>query len=238
MQKHISIYDEAYHWAEHKGLLIQAFDEIASTNDLAKEKAWWVPDPLIILAKTQTQGRGRGNNHWIDCGDGNSLLITWSMGLAQAPSHLTAPRVGLALYEAASKTWSDLDFSLKAPNDLLLYQRKIAGLLVEMVQQGSQYRWIVGLGMNFLERPIEFPEATCLNDHTSVRVEDFVRFLNAFHEKLLILMAEIHQPQLTVAEQEDLLHALLKTESHCDLKSVSPEGNLVYASKTVEWSKL
>lgn len=235
----MQVFEEACKWAEQNGLLTQAFDEIPSTNNLAKDKAWWIPDPLIIIAKTQTAGRGRGANTWIDCGNnGSSLLATWSIGLEKAPSHLTAPRVGLALYQAASKVWDEMDFSLKAPNDLLLNQRKLAGLLVEMVQQGSQFRWIIGLGMNFFESPREFPEATCLHDHTLVSVDDFKLFLQLFHDRLLTMIPTIHETKLNLAEQEDLHRALLKTQGHHDLKSVSENGDLIYSNKKTAWSDL
>ena len=237
MQKQFSVFEEAHRWAEYNGLLTQAFDQIESTNNLAKDKAWWIPDPLIILAKTQTQGRGRGKNTWIDCSE-NSLLMTWSLGLDKAPSHLTAPRVGLALYQAASRVWDEMDFSLKAPNDLLLHQRKMAGLLVEMVQQGSQFRWIIGLGMNFFASPREFPEATCLNDHTLVLADDLKLFLQLFHDQLLNMTGTLHEPKLNLSEQEDLYRALLKTNGHEDLKSVTEDGSLVYSDKTVAWSDL
>lgn len=238
MQKKFSTFEEANHWAQQNGLLTQAFDEIESTNNLAKDKAWWVPDPLIILARTQLQGRGRGTNNWTDCGGDNSLLITWSIGLDNAPSHLTGPRVGLALYQAASKVWDEMDFSLKAPNDLLLNQRKIAGLLVEMVQQGSQFRWIIGLGMNFFEAPREFPEATCLNDHTLTNADDYRLFLQLFHDKLLNLIPTLSELKLNPDECDQLYKALLKTNSHTGLKEVTEDGDLIYTDKKISWSDL
>ena len=238
MQKKFSVYEEAYRWAQYNGFLIQAFDEIDSTNNLAKEKAWWVPDPLIVLAKTQTHGRGRGQNHWLDCGGDDSLLITWSIGLEQAPSHLTAPRVGLALYQAAAEVWDDVELSLKAPNDLLLYQKKIAGLLVETVQQGSQFRWIIGLGMNFYSSPREFPEATALNEHALLLADDFKLFLQMFHEKLMSLIPLLHESKLNPIEQEELHRALLKTQTHLKLKSVTADGDLVYDTHQTGWSAL
>lgn len=237
MQKKFSIYEEAQRWAQHTGFLFQAFDETESTNKLAKEQAWWVPEPLIILAKTQTQGRGRGKNTWTDCGD-NSLTMTWSMSLEKAPSHLTAPRVGLALYQAATSTWDETNFSLKAPNDLLLNQLKVAGLLVEMVQQGSQYRWVIGLGMNFYESPTELPGSTAINDHTLLLPDDFRLFLQLFSEKLMNLIPQLNNNRLTPAEQDELYHALLATVAYAELKEVSDEGDLIFKNKRISWSEL
>lgn len=233
-----SVFEEAYRWAEHNGSLIQAFDEIDSTNNLAKDKAWWIVEPLIVLTKTQTKGRGRGTNTWIDCGDGNSLLITWSFGLPTAPSHLTAARVGLALYQSAATVWDELSFSLKAPNDLLLLQRKVAGLLVEVVQQGDQVRWIVGLGMNFFETPREFPDATSINEHGQMLVDDFKLFLELFNSKLNNLIPQISEPKLNPDEQEQLFNALRLTEAYSHLKSITADGDLIFTDKKISWSHL
>lgn len=238
MQKKFSVFEEAYRWASANGFLVQAFDEIDSTNKLAKDKAWWIPDPLLLIAKTQTAGKGRGQNTWTDCGGDNSLIITWSIGLDQPPSHLTAPRVGLALYQAAMATWDDLHFSLKAPNDLLLNQKKLAGLLVEMVQQGSLYRWIIGLGMNFFESPLELVDATCLHDHALITADDFKLFIQLFHTNLQNLIPILHEEKLNPQEQEDLYKALLRTEKFSDLKEVSVDGDLIFSNKEVSWSDL
>lgn len=237
MQKKFSIYEEAQRWAQHNGLLFQAFDETESTNKLAKEQAWWVPEPLIILAKTQTQGRGRGKNTWTDCGD-SSLTMTWSITLEKAPSHLTAPRVGLALFQAATSVWDESNFSLKAPNDLFLNQMKVAGLLVEMVQQGLQRRWIIGLGMNFYESPTELPQSTAINDHTLLLADDFRLFLQLFNEKIMNLIPLLDDNHLNPAEQEMLYHALLANDAYAGLEEISDEGDLVFKKKRISWSDL
>lgn len=237
MQKRFSIYEETQKWAQHNGFLFQAFDEIDSTNKVAKEQAWWVPEPLIILAKTQTSGRGRGDNTWTDCGD-NSLTATWSFGLEKAPLHLTAPRVGLGLYQAAKKVWDESDFSLKAPNDLLLNQRKVAGLLVETVQQGSQFRWIIGLGMNFYESPGDLPQSTAINDHTRLTADDFRFFMQLFHDGLTNLIPRLHEEKLNPDEQDQLYRALLANESYSDLREVCADGDLVFANKRVAWNEI
>jgi hypothetical protein len=79
-----------------------------------------------------------------------------------------APLVGLALYEAAHKTWPDVAFNLKAPNDLYVHDKKIAGILIEAVlggPSGRDIRVVVGLGFNVLSAPSEISHATCLKAH-------------------------------------------------------------------------
>ena len=90
-------------------------------------------DLVLFLAAHQTNGRGRGANHWLDTGAGESLLSTWSLSVSSPPQAITGPRIGLALFAAATHAWPSLKFGLKAPNDLYLDGQKVAGLLVETV---------------------------------------------------------------------------------------------------------
>ena len=64
-----------------------------------------------------------------------------------------SPLVGLALYKACSGTWPFLNWNLKAPNDLYISNKKVAGLLIETVTQGDDIRLLVGLGLNVLATP-------------------------------------------------------------------------------------
>ena len=70
-----------------------------------------------------------------------------------SPQPIMAPLIGLALLKSCQFVWPNLKLSLKAPNDLFLMHKKVAGLLTESIQQGDKHRLIIGLGMNINDHP-------------------------------------------------------------------------------------
>lgn len=146
-------------WAESHQLFVHHEKTLDSTNTLAKTKAFdeklLEHSLCLFLADHQTAGRGRGQNHWIDANPGSTLLSSWSFLLDTHPQPTTSCLIGLAVYRALSTTWSFLPWSLKAPNDIYLGDKKVAGILLESVAQADEVRLIVGLGINVFGSPDE-----------------------------------------------------------------------------------
>lgn len=122
--------------------------EIASTNDRALEIATAAdgPIPHLIMADQQSAGRGRGGNRWWSQPGGLlfSLLVEIRPdGKAPHRSRL-ALTAGLAVCESIEKLLPDKTVRVKWPNDVYVNDRKICGILVEMVQS----RAVVGIGLN------------------------------------------------------------------------------------------
>ena len=137
---------------------ISYFDELSSTNDeatrLAKEKATNVPH--LILAKNQTNGRGRGANQWWS----SEGCLTFS--LVVDVSELAADNLckisltcGLAICQALERFAPMGDFGLKWPNDVYLEGRKICGILIE---RPIEDQVVIGVGINVNNRLAEAPE--------------------------------------------------------------------------------
>jgi BirA family biotin operon repressor/biotin-[acetyl-CoA-carboxylase] ligase len=137
-------------------------EQIGSTNDRALELADSddARFPLLVLAGSQTAGRGRGTNHWWS-GHG---ALTFSVLLATESAQLPVERwpqvaltVGLAVCEtlealiARGVPTAELAtlpaVSLKWPNDVYLEGRKICGILVE-VPRNRTGRLLLGIGIN------------------------------------------------------------------------------------------
>ena len=159
--------------------------EINSTNDRAMELAGSDDSefPLLVLAESQTSGRGRGANRWWS-GDG---ALTFSVLLATESAELPTERwpqvsltVGLAVCEALEELiargvptaqLSTLPaVQLKWPNDVYIEGRKICGVLVE-VPRNCAGRLLLGIGVNVNNSLVEAPEelrerATSLVDLT------------------------------------------------------------------------
>ncbi|MCM2353775.1 MAG: biotin synthetase [Pseudobdellovibrio sp.] len=183
-------------WAEMHNISCDYHKSTTSTNDLAKDDAFNGLDAIqLYVTDEQTQGRGRGNNTWIAPAAGSSLLSSWSFQSPVTPSPYITSLIGLGLFNAARATWPFLNWNLKAPNDLYIDDKKIAGLLVETVTQGNQHRIIVGLGLNVFAHP-KLPMATDLFAEMSkgkfpgVMGSDWIKFLDRLLFEICALIPE------------------------------------------------
>ena len=118
-----------------------------STNARARELATaGAPHGTLVTADEQTAGRGRQGRVW-SAPSGRALLM--SLVLREWP-RLLPLAAALAVAEVAREATT-----IKWPNDVLLDERKVAGILVE---GRSQEGWMVlGIGLNVALRPDDFP---------------------------------------------------------------------------------
>jgi BirA family biotin operon repressor/biotin-[acetyl-CoA-carboxylase] ligase len=151
-------------WAARAGLECWFAPQTESTNSVAKNEvdaSGRSPfAPVLYVTEHQTGGRGRGSNTWTDTS--GALLSSWSFHASRAPQPIFAPLAGLAVFKAALKVWPHLAWSMKAPNDIFLGDKKVAGLLIETVQSDKTCRAIVGVGFNATSAPQEIETATSL----------------------------------------------------------------------------
>ncbi len=233
-------------WAEHHGIPTRYFPVIPSTNETAKSKAFVTPDLdsglSLYITDHQTEGRGRGENHWVDASPGSSLLCSWSFALPFNPQPTTSPLVGLALYRALISTWPFLDWSLKAPNDIFLREKKVAGILLETVSQGEKTRLIVGLGINIFAYPSEIDSASCISSalpgSAPLLGQDWLCFMDRVYFEITDVTSRCDS-LLTPTDCLAIQYALNKNtlmEEVCT--EVSPDGSLILGKNTVHWSKL
>jgi BirA family biotin operon repressor/biotin-[acetyl-CoA-carboxylase] ligase len=238
----VSVFDTTSAWAEERGLFTQLLTETGSTQDIAKSRALNESESIALyLTSHQTAGRGRGTNTWLDTGAGEALLSSWSLEVASAPQAITGPRVGLAVFNAAKSTWPSLAWSLKAPNDLYLDGQKVAGLLTEAISSGSKHRLIIGLGMNVLNHPRTFQNATHLSAPLNASPDegDWYQFLDELRGQITSSLREVTLPALSPIACDQLLLALNANPSKAfEVLSVSPQGDLIHASGTVRWESI
>lgn len=124
--------------------------ETGSTNaDLVAASASGAPHGTVLAADHQTAGRGRLDRTW-DAPPGANLLVSFlfratgrAAGAPADPGEWTR-RVGLAAVAAVGER-TGRHPRLKWPNDLLLDDRKLAGVLAQTTSDGSV---VVGLGLN------------------------------------------------------------------------------------------
>ncbi|MBP9087502.1 MAG: biotin--[acetyl-CoA-carboxylase] ligase [Kofleriaceae bacterium] len=126
-----------------------ALDQCVSTNDEAARLARaGAVHGTIVVADTQTGGRGRLGRVWTSPPGGNlylSCVLRPALALPQTPALALA--IGIAVCDAVRSVGAPA--KLKWPNDVLLGDRKVAGILLEAQSQGQRLEsLIVGIGVN------------------------------------------------------------------------------------------
>jgi BirA family transcriptional regulator, biotin operon repressor / biotin---[acetyl-CoA-carboxylase] ligase len=166
------------------------FERIDSTNTYARE----LPEGpsgdglIVVTARRQGAGRGqRGNTFFSDTDTG--LWVSVVVQLESLSGHFAVNR---ALAMAACGVVGELarlDARIKWPNDILVGERKLAGILLESVPSAPG-RIVAGIGMNVNTPLAEFPAdlraiATSLHAESGARLEVeavLVRLLRRFQE--------------------------------------------------------
>jgi BirA family biotin operon repressor/biotin-[acetyl-CoA-carboxylase] ligase len=142
------------------------YDEVTSTMDVAvKHIQEGETQPILIVAKEQSQGKGRGKNLWFSPTGG--LYITLAFPLME---RLEKEKLALVHYSTALAVISTLrklygiETRVKWPNDVLIRDRKISGILIEYISSSTDYL-LIGIGVNVNLRKDDFPKE--LQDSTT-----------------------------------------------------------------------
>jgi BirA family transcriptional regulator, biotin operon repressor / biotin---[acetyl-CoA-carboxylase] ligase len=134
-------------------------ETVDSTNAEARRRAEaGEPGPLWIWSARQSQGRGRGGRQWHSL-SGNlfaSLILTLACPLRTAGQ--LALLAGVATYDTVASLLGDearAELLLKWPNDVLLGDAKLAGMLLESVGDAAENRCrvVIGTGINLAAHP-------------------------------------------------------------------------------------
>lgn len=143
------------------GRHILVYPEVSSTStivgDLAEQGA---AEGTVVVAEAQTGGRGRLGRHWASAphvGLYTSVLLHPRVGSAEAS--LLSQVAAVSLAEAVADVEPTLAVRIKWPNDLLLGEKKAAGILVEIKTEGERVHYaVVGIGVNINHTIADFPD--------------------------------------------------------------------------------
>ncbi len=150
---------------------VHFFEEVDSTQTVARRLAeQGAPAGTLVIAERQTAGRGRfdrkwqspyGRGIWLSLILRPDVTVQWSSQLTLLSS------VALCM---AIREQTGLPAGIKWPNDILIGERKLSGMLLESVAEAEQIRYvIVGIGINVNQLESDF-SADIAHTATSLRI--------------------------------------------------------------------
>lgn len=158
---------------------IHVFESLESTNSWLKAQN---QNPVVCLAETQTQGRGRNGNAWLSP-DAENIYLSFNWIFESQPAHL--PLLSLWVGIIVAETIESLGIEghgIKWPNDLYWQHKKLGGILIETSNASSEV--IVGIGINTNVSAMEgvdqpWASLSAVKGHDINRNEFLVKMLNA-----------------------------------------------------------
>ena len=188
-------------------LQVEVFNEIDSTNFEAKRRITdGIEHDLLIVSSHQTAGRGRHNRTWFSPEGGLyfSLVLRPRLGPEFAP--LSGLLCACAVAEGVQSLGID-NVVLKWPNDVLVREDKIAGILNELVAITPVDNWVIlGIGINQNISVSDFPEDI---SYKATSIMDILG-KNTSPESLLCAVLNSIDRWLGVVESEKSFTSVLK----------------------------
>lgn len=142
--------DQLDHALEPLGWALQAHDSVDSTNTCCLRAVQQRdPLPLLVVAEEQTHGRGRRGRSWQSAAfEDVCFSVVFRVETASRQLAGLSLVVGLAVRQAL-KTLGLPEAGLKWPNDVLVGERKLAGILLELSGDPSDVcHVVIGVGIN------------------------------------------------------------------------------------------
>jgi BirA family biotin operon repressor/biotin-[acetyl-CoA-carboxylase] ligase len=174
---------------------VHYFPEVDSTMDVARESARKGADHFhVVIADRQIKGRGRLRRQWFSDIGGLYFTTILRPVISPAMSFKVSFSASLALVRILRRLYR-VDAKVKWPNDILVDDKKLSGMLSEMETEADLVSYInVGLGINVNNDPRnEEPGATSLKillNRNISRIEILTHFFNEFENLLSNLESE------------------------------------------------
>ena len=139
------------------GQRVLYYPSVTSTMVAARQEAQQgAAEGTVILADEQTAGKGRMKRVWLSPKGNIAMSVILYPGLANLPSLIML--ASLAVLHGI-KTATGLKSQIKWPNDVLINNRKVCGILIENDVQGDRVNYsILGIGVNINLRPADFTD--------------------------------------------------------------------------------
>ena len=167
------------------------FKKIKSTNDTAIRLIKEGVESGIITSDTQTKGKGQRGNKWIS--KKGNLFMTIFFNISNKISLKKLTSINLSILKKIIKNQIKIKTEVKLPNDILIYKKKVCGILQEIIFNNNVKYLIVGVGINIITTPqIKNYPTTYLNKYTKKKTNKIklineikLIFENKYKDKIL-----------------------------------------------------
>jgi BirA family transcriptional regulator, biotin operon repressor / biotin---[acetyl-CoA-carboxylase] ligase len=140
------------------GRRIHTFPTLDSTNAFLLRERDVAPDGALAWTEFQTAGRGRRGRTWTAPRGANILLSVLYFEPPDSPLLAGAALLGAVAAAEAIAAATDLDVAIRWPNDLVVDERKLGGVLAESARApGGRRAVVLGVGVNCYQQPGHFP---------------------------------------------------------------------------------
>ena len=211
---------------------IYKYSKLDSTNTFLRRQCSTLPDYSVIWSEEQTNGRGRFDRVW-DSEPGQDLTFSLLLPLTSLEQKL---RQNITQTTALAVSYLLEDYGLKPcikwPNDVLIQERKISGILCEMVESNQKTYGILGIGLNVncMERTIsrfDYPATSLCRElhHTVERFELFKVLLEIIIKSFKVLsQSGFSQSHLEIKKRLAFMNEQIV---FADGKQNSYKGNII-----------
>ena len=160
------------------------FKKVNSTNDIAIKKIKSGISRGLVIAETQSKGRGQYGKKWISF-KGNLLMsIFFEINTGISIKYITFKNC--EIIKKSIQKFTKNKIKIKPPNDLLINNEKICGILQETFFQNKKKFIVVGIGLNLVKSPkIKKYPTNYLNKYTSKKISKLMLFrsIKCLYEK-------------------------------------------------------
>src|SRR6056297_2071928 len=236
---------EPYLNTDFIGRNILYFDTIDSTNKKAKDISDSSSEGTVVISEEQTAGRGRLGRNW-SSPKGASLLISILIKPEIDPSKVS--NITLVGAVALVKTLENFDIKgqIKWPNDIIINDKKIAGILTELSAEINQVNYVVmGIGVNLYTNKEELPEdirhkAGSIFSETGKKInrkELTGKFLNYFEKYYNFFLGNNYKEIVKISKEKSILIGkevrIISREDTYEAKvlDVTDQGHLLIEKK-------
>jgi len=152
------------------------FKKVKSSNNTAIRLIRRGIDSGVVSADVQTQGKGQRGNKWISKKGNLFISIFFKVNSKLSLKKITNINLLMLKKIISSQIVGKID--IKLPNDILIYKKKVSGILQEIMYKNNNKYLIVGIGINLISSPnIRNYPTTYLNKYSKKKINK-IRILN------------------------------------------------------------
>ena len=152
------------------------FKKVKSTNNTAIRLIRRGIDSGVVSADVQTKGKGQRGNKWISKKGNLFISIFFKVNSKLSLKKITT--INLSILKKIISSQIVGKIYIKLPNDILIYKKKVSGILQEIMYKNNNKYLIVGIGINVISSPnIRNYPTTYLNKYSKKKINK-IRILN------------------------------------------------------------